>query len=145
MENEDIAIAKPSWSSSSSSLSMDSDPLTTPQSRVLLGLGGEAHRGRPGAALATLRIGWFISFGDPSGNSCPRNLCLLQRDLQVREDSHRSRQSSLLWRQKRAASSPKVGIPGTSRLPCNRETRCRRRSFVPRLAMPHEPSKRVSL
>ena len=36
MENEDIAVANPSWSLSSS-LSMDSEPLGTPQSRVLLG------------------------------------------------------------------------------------------------------------
>ena len=63
MENEDIAVAKPSWSwSSSLSLSMDSEPLGTPQSRVLLGLGGEVHRGRPGAALATLRNGWWRSW-----------------------------------------------------------------------------------
>ena len=62
MENEDIAVAKPSWSSSSPSLSMEREPLSTPQSRVLLGLGGEVHRGRPGAALATLRNGWWRSW-----------------------------------------------------------------------------------
>ena len=86
-----------------------------------------------------------ISYEDPSGNTCPRNLCLLQRDLQVGEDSHRSRQSSIWQRRKTAASSPKVGIPGTSPPRCNQETRYPRGSFVPRLAMPPEPSKTVSL
>ena len=63
MENEDIAVANPSWSSSSSLSNLDSEPFGTPQSRVLLGLGGgEVHRGRPGAALATLRNGWWRSW-----------------------------------------------------------------------------------
>ena len=86
-----------------------------------------------------------ISYKNPFRNTWHGNLCLLQRDLQVGEDSHRRKQSSLLQRQKRMAASSPKGIPGTSPPWCNQETRYRRGSFVPRLAMPQEPSKKASL